>query len=346
LEEEKIIETGDEFRAQSGSGRSRKLLTLNDQLGYFIGVEINAKGIFLSLTNVLGHEMESSCLYTADFDVRDINAIIIDMLLKALNQHQQETCLGIGIAIPGHFEQQTGKIISNNPRWADFNLKNINKNIPYPISIDNNIEGMALGEYLFQADNSPEKFLFIHIGPGLYCSFFDNEHIAKRDNFYIGEIGHTVVDINGTPCECGKHGCLQTYISETWLISSAQFLFNHAQNTILKTLVSSPEDITLDVLYNAYLLRDPFIAEKIESGIQFLATSIANTLIIYDSYKVYINSQLLNYPTLKEKLIQQITAQLQFIPNKTDLDIEVLPVDSYRGAKGACALAAFSNFIQ
>ncbi|HEM4817188.1 TPA: ROK family protein, partial [Streptococcus suis] len=143
---------------------------------------------------------------------------------------------------------------------------------------------------LFHPESSPEQFLFIHIGPGLFCSFFDSEHILQNKNFYIGEIGHTVVDLNGPSCECGKRGCLQTYISDTWLINNARFLFENVQGSIIKTLVEKPEDITLDVVYNAYRLGDGFIIEKIESGIDFLATSIANTLVIYDSKKIFINS--------------------------------------------------------
>ncbi|HGA0995655.1 TPA: ROK family protein, partial [Streptococcus suis] len=103
-------------------------------------------------------------------------------------------------------------------------------------------------------------------------------------------------------CECGKRGCLQTYISDTWLINNARFLFENVQGSIIKTLVEKPEDITLDVVYNAYRLGDGFIIEKIESGIDFLTTSIANTLIIYDSKKIFINSQLLNYPGFSEKV--------------------------------------------
>lgn len=98
---------------------------------------------------------------------------------------------------------------------------------------------------------------------------FDSEHILQNKNFYIGEIGHTVVDLNGPSCECGKRGCLQTYISDTWLINNARFLFENVQGSIIKTLVEKPEDITLDVVYNAYRLGDGFIIEKLNQGLIF-----------------------------------------------------------------------------
>ena len=41
MEKEEIMETGDEISGISGSGRKRKLLTLNAAAGYLLGIEIN-----------------------------------------------------------------------------------------------------------------------------------------------------------------------------------------------------------------------------------------------------------------------------------------------------------------
>lgn len=342
---QKVIETGNHVRALKGSGRSRRLITLNKDYKYFIGIEINMKGIFLTSTDTLGNWTTENSHSITNYDSRNINSLLIELIQETIKSHPDKTCGGIGIAVPGHFDSESGTIISNNTKWKHFLLAEIQNKIPLPIFLENNINCMALSEYLFHSERSPEQFLFIHIGPGLFCSFFEKQHILKHKNFYIGEIGHTVVNPNGPTCECGKRGCLQTYISDSWLIESARFLFENAQNTVIKTLVTSPSELSLDTIYNAYLLGDNFIIDKIESGIQFLATSIANTLIIYDSKKIYINSQLLNYPGFSEKLINQIQEQLQFIPTKNNLNIEILPVNPYKGARGGAALAVYSHFI-
>lgn len=345
INDNRVIETGDEFRTLQGSGRSRRLIKINPEFHYFIGIEINTHGIFLVVTNTIGEIVPESKQSLHEYNIENINQVLIDMIQKTLQQFSHLSFGAIGVAVPAHFDEETGRIISNNKKWKHFLLSELKKTIDLPFYLENNIKCMALGEYLFYSHVSPDKYLFIHIGPGLFCSFFDAEHILSIKNFYIGEIGHTVVNPNGPSCECGKRGCLQTYISDTWLIQSAAFLLKNAQSTIIKTLVSKPEEITLDVIYNAYILGDPFIIEKIESGISYLATSIANTLIIYDSKKIYINSQLLNYPGFSEKLIKLIKAQLQFIPTTNEMDIEILPVNPYRGAIGAAALSVYRNFI-
>ena len=99
-------------------------------------------------------------------------------------------------------------------------------------------------------------------------------------------------------------------------------------------------------MIDAYTLGDSFIIDKIESGIQFLAISISNTLIIYDSNKIFINSELLNKLNFKTKLIELIEKQLHFIPSKRDLEIQILDFNLYRGARGACSLVAYHRLIQ
>lgn len=166
-----------------------------------------------------------------------------------------------------------------------------------------------------------------------------------KENSYIGEIGHTVVDINGPVCECGKKGCLQTYISESWLIKTGQLLFNSSPNNILRSLVASENDITIETIIKAYELGDSYFTNKIDQGLKLLSTSIANTLIIQDSEKIYLNSKLFQHLSFKNQIISQIQEQLNFIPMKRNIDIEITEFDNFRGAKGAAALAAL-HFYQ
>lgn len=341
-----IFETGNKIRIQEGSGRSRRLLNINENFAYLIGVEFNVRGIAIVATDIIGKILSQKFIKMENYTVKNITPIIIQMIKQTLHQYSHERCAGIGFAIPGHFDTTNQSIISNNKSWSHFNFDKIKKNFELPIFIDNNIECMALAEYLFDSQESPDRFLFLHNGPGIFCSFFNSQHINDKDNYYIGELGHTIVDINGPICECGKRGCLQTYISDTWLIESAKFLFSNSANTVLKSLVSSPKEITLDVIIDAYTLGDSFIIDKIESGIQFLAISISNTLIIYDSNKIFINSELLNKLNFKSKLTNLIEEQLYFIPSKHDLEIKILDFNLYRGARGACSLAAYHSIIQ
>lgn len=139
---------------------------------------------------------------------------------------------------------------------------------------------------------------------------------------------------------------MQTYISDTWLIKRARYLFKYSQNTTLKSLVDQPDHISLDTIIHAYKLGDRYIYNQVNLGLQLLAVSIANSLILQDAHKIYVNSELLNHDNFSAKLIHSVESQLAFIPTKRDINIEILKKDYYRGARGACPLVALGFIVQ
>lgn len=341
-----IMETGDEVSRIAGSGRRRKLLCLNPDYACLLGIEINMRGIFTVVTNILGEVKIAGHVSLTDYNPSDINNEIVAQIHRCLKKLPGSSILGAGIAIPGHFDYGSRKIISNNTLWESFQLPEIEKHFSFPFIVDNNIESMSFGEYLFRPQSCPDKFLFYHIGPGIFCSYFNSEQLSIKKNCYIGEVGHTVVDINGPLCECGKKGCLQTYISESWLIKNGQYLLTHSSSSILSGLVHSPDEIDIETIIKAYTLGDPYFSPQIDLGIRLLSVSIANTLIMQDCEKIYLNSKLFHHAPFKNQIVSLINEQLNFIPVEHKIEIEIVPYDDFRGAQGACALAAFAFFIK
>lgn len=341
-----IVETGDEISHLPGSGRRRKLLTLKDFSSYVIGIEINMRGIFIVLSDILGNIVYQNDLSFASYDLHNINTEIISQIRICLTKIDPALVLGVGIAVPGHFDYGTQTIVSNNPLWNAFHLDQISKHFPFPFIVNNNIECMSLGEYLFNPSECPDKFLFYHIGHGLFCSYFNAEQLEIKENYYTGEVGHTIVDINGPLCECGKKGCLQTYISESWLIKNGRFLFGRSSNAILSSLVQSPDEINIETIIKAYELGDAYFGHQIDQGIRLLSISIANILIMQDCDKIYLNSKLLQHKAFQAQTSALVEDQLNFIPMKHSIGVEIVDFDNYRGAHGACALACFAFFIK
>ena len=59
-------------------------------------------------------------------------------------------------------------------------------------------------------------------------------------------MGHTIIQLNGTPCTCGSNGCLERYASATAVVNIARDLINTGAE-MLRTPVcgvreAAPED--------------------------------------------------------------------------------------------------------
>lgn len=81
-----IVEIGDEISNAPGSGRKRKLLTLNASAGYLIGIELNMRGIFFVITDLSGKVITEACETFSSYDVNNINSEIVlqlNLLLKS-----------------------------------------------------------------------------------------------------------------------------------------------------------------------------------------------------------------------------------------------------------------------
>ena len=161
IDENIIIETGDEVNKNTGSGRKQKIIKLNENKAVVIGVEVNVKGIFAVATNLIGKVLVEEKI-TYSYDKRNINIEITNLIEKIVSKIKKNEILGVGIAVPGHYDTKNNSIISNNQSWAYFNLLEISNRFKFPFIAENNIKCMAIGEYLFNVQSTPENFLFFH----------------------------------------------------------------------------------------------------------------------------------------------------------------------------------------
>lgn len=341
-----VEETGDEERIERGGGRSRKLIRLCPDWAVFLGIGLSNSGLWIMAADMEGRPLYQKGLGAHDYDPGQINEVIIQLIAEARAALEGRPVLAGGITLPGHYREEDGTIVTNNPRWRAFRLPLIEQAAGLRFAAENSIESMALAEYLFQESASPERFLFLHAGPGLYASFFSREQFGKpQEAYYQGEIGHTTVDLNGNLCECGKKGCLQTYISDTWLIRRAQDFWNHAPASALRSMVPERADIQISHIVKAARMGDAYLQQLLETGIAYLAMAASNTLILHPADKIYVDSLLLQEEIFREQFEKQVRANLTFVPARQPIRIEIVPFDYYRYPRGAVALAIWQALI-
>ena len=150
---------------------------------------------------------------------------------------------------------------------------------------------------------------------------------------------------DGELCECGKHGCLQTYASETWLIKKARLLYHSSPDTYLHQLVNDEHEITLPVILNAYELGDTILVKLITLAVKSIATTITNLNMIIDCKRVFIHGELFNISSTVALLKKQLDFEpnLFMLPSKQELIIK--PYSPYTGAIGAAAFAVYRTLL-
>ena len=203
---------------------------------------------------------------------------------------------GLGLGIHGIVDSQSG-IIVNSPNlgWKNVEIKKFfEEKTGLNVFIDNDVRLMAKAEMWFGKKHPGDDFAFLYVGRGVGGAVVSGGRIDSGKRNCAGEIGHTVIDINGPVCECGKRGCLQAHVSEMAMLSK---LKSYELEDSVLTLESTCDDIV-----DAYLTSGDLQAKKIiDEEMKYLAIGVSNMINTFDPGEVIIGSSIKDFDKIFEK---------------------------------------------
>jgi glucokinase len=189
---------------------------------------------------------------------------------------------GIGIAAPGA-NYQNGIIESPaNLKWGDVKfIKLMKEHFRVPITLINDANAAALGEHQFGSAKGMNNFIVLTLGTGLGTGIVVNGHLLYGENGYAGELGHAIIEKNGRQCNCGKHGCLETYVSASGI-----------KRTVFNLLCSSNdpselrhldfENITSKMIGELGVKNDPIAVKAFNYTGEILGIALSNLVTFFD----------------------------------------------------------------
>lgn len=347
INEQIIVNLGEVEQSDNTPGRKRVLIDLNPNYAYAIGIEFNEKYVSFCITNLKGKVISESIFSTTYHEISNITEFIIENveILMQKNEDIKDKLVGIGIGVPGKINNNNKELFADSDVWKCFFPEKIKQRFQLPVVMDNNVKCMAMGMYLFKPEQSPENFSFFHIGIGMYCSNVINGELFKGENYISGEIGHTIVKVDGKSCECGKNGCLNTYASERWLIKMAKILIKNNASVILGKLVKDNEEVSIEHIITAYNLGDEVIREYILEALKYLSMTISNLSIIINPTKIFLHGRLFEDKMIFRQFKEYIERDSNFIGDSYFSNIERVPYRTINGAVGASARVIDAYFI-
>jgi glucokinase len=119
-------------------------------------------------------------------------------------------CIGIGA--PGPVEPKTGLVLHppNLKGWKKVNLRSImSKKLGRKVILENDANCAALAELRFGAGRSFGTFIYVTVSTGIGGGIVIDKKLYTGFSGSAGEIGHTIIDMNGPKCSCGKRGHLE-----------------------------------------------------------------------------------------------------------------------------------------
>ena len=231
-------------------------------------------GIDIGGTNIKYGIVEDNKIIYKDSTKSEVakgKEFVIDKITSIIEKCKKDYNINsIGIGVAGLVDYKKGIVFEspNLPDWKDVNLKNKLKGVALPISIDNDANCFALGEYLLRNDEKIKNLIGITLGTGIGGGMILNGEIYHGSYGFASEIGHIKVVPNGRRCNCGQNGCLEAYSSASAIERTSKEKYNRR--------------ITTSQLYKMALNGDRTAIEIFRDAFEKLGILCANLINLFN----------------------------------------------------------------
>lgn len=133
---------------------------------------------------------------------------------------------GLGVGAPnGNHLRQTIEL-APNLKWKGIIplARMLEDELNIPVRLTNDANAAALGELKYGSARDMKNFVSVTLGTGLGSGFIVGGELLTGHSGFAGELGQVTVVPGGRLCGCGRLGCLETYVSATGIVKTAQEL--------------------------------------------------------------------------------------------------------------------------
>ncbi|MEZ4807896.1 MAG: ROK family protein [Flavobacteriales bacterium] len=197
--------------------------------------------------------------------------------------------------------------------------------------LGNDANAAALGEWRYGAGRGSDDLLVVTVGTGIGSGFIVNGELLLGSAGNAGELGHTIIVMDGRTCTCGRAGCLEAYVSIRGIRRTYSEL--DGDTGLLK-------DDGVRSIAEAAAKGDPAALQTFKHTARWLAVGLANAAAITGPRRIVLfggiarSGEVLMAP-LRERFMD---ALLNIHHGRSDLVLSALPEDD-AALLGAAALA-------
>jgi len=194
-----------------------------NSMEYFVGIDLGGTKICTIIIDKKGTILSRIKTKIGGEDNLDS---IVDSIIKTYKDAikdaslEEKDIISVGMAVPSSVNIETKTLIyAPNFGWKNIQLsKIISEKLKKPLFMDNDANMGIYGEYALGAAKGLKHIYGIFVGTGIGGGYIINDEIVRGSNFTAGEIGHIIVKIDGTKCNCGRKGCLEAIASKVGIV--------------------------------------------------------------------------------------------------------------------------------
>jgi glucokinase len=248
---------------------------------------------------------------------------------------------GVCLAVPGLILASESKVVFSPNLHAieGIPLKDeIGPKIGLPLTIENDANAAAWGEFRFGAGSEADHLVFVTLGTGIGGGVITQGVLMRGAQGSGGELGHVTIQATGPRCACGNHGCLEALASGTAIARRARELAIENPDSALGHLASNRQILGEDVTKLAREGDEVALSVLDETG-RWLGVGLAAFVNIFNPEVVAVGGGVMEAGELILKAARREVALRARPPSRDLAEIKVATLGPRSGVLGAAALA-------
>ncbi len=280
---------GDSFFIPAGekmiiSGKAEAILTTRSILKYYAGLDLGGTFVKCGIVDSDGRLLKKDSVATSG-GYKNISKDMANLAMSLADEAGVKLS-GIGIGAPGMVNGKDGIILySNNLGWSNVPLaKDIEDITGVAVSMTNDANAAALGEYAFGAGKQYDNIVFVTLGTGVGGGIIINGNLYEGLGGAGAELGHMVIDMSDMQCDCtcGRHGCFEAYASAAALVRRGKKYMSEHADTILHELCGGDiEKLDGRIFFDALKNGDTGAETVYGEYIDYLSCGLVNLANIF-----------------------------------------------------------------
>ena len=332
----------------STGGRVPRLLEFNKDSGYLLVAALGATGMTIARSDLLGTATE---VFHAPIDISVGPEKVLSELEKIFDRialNESAPLWGVGIGVPGPVEFATGVLMSPPimPGWDKYEVRaRFEGKYGAPVWIDNDVNLMALGEAVMNADTKHRELIYIKIGTGIGAGIISHNTLHRGAQGSAGDIGHIAIsDPTQIICRCGNIGCLEAIAGGAALARDAKLAVEANKSAFLADRLKKNKVLTgLDVTDGAQH-GDAWSVDAITQAGRQVGQVLATIINFYNPSLVVIGGGVSSAGNLLLAAVRE-TVYRRSLPLATrDLEIRLGEVKDEVGLRGAAEMVLAELF--
>ena len=335
----------------STGGRAPRVLNFRADVGHVLVADLGATSTAVAIADLSGRLIDHR---EVPSDIAAGPTVVLGCVEQLFNELIERNPMegsrlwGIGIAVPGPVEFETGRPISPPimPGWDDFRIREMfAARYDVPVWVDNDVNVMALGEVRAGIAHDHDVVVFLKLGTGIGAGIVIEGRLLRGAKGCAGDVGHIQASQDPTViCRCGKVGCLEALAGGGAIGPLGAQLAQEGRSRRLKEILEKNGEVTAADVARAATHGDAAALELINRAGRLAGATLATIVNLLNPSLIVIGGGFARSGDVLLAAIRQTIYERSLPLATRELLIQRTALDSTGGLIGAAAMVVDELF--